>query len=323
MGRMKTFMLMAAMTALLMVVGQYAGGNAGMMMAFLMAGGMNFFAYWNSDKMVLRKTNAQEVDAITAPTLYRMIQDLSQNADLPMPKVYVISSPQPNAFATGRDPQHAAIAVNTGLMDILSQDELAGVISHELAHIKNRDTLTMTVTATMAGALTMVARWAMFMGGNNRDSRGGGALGAILSIFLAPMAAALIQFAVSRAREYEADKHGAWICGNPLWLAGALEKLGIGAQRIRNPNAERYPETASLYIVNPLAAKGDKLFSTHPSLENRIERLREMAEAEPNVQTYQVNEQNQMRQASQQTQRAKVKSDPKDFTAPGNDNPWK
>ncbi len=313
MGRMKTFMLMAALTALLMVVGQAVGGSNGMLMAFVMAAGMNFFSYWNSDKMVLRSVRAKQVDGNSAPTLYNMVADLSRNADMPMPKVYIVDSPQPNAFATGRNPNHAAVAVNTGLMHILSQDELAGVIAHELAHIKNKDTLTMTITATMAGALTMLARWAMFFGGN-RNQKGGG-LALIFSIILAPMAAAIIQFAVSRAREYEADKHGAWICGNPLWLAGALEKLGIGVRQHRNVYAEARPETASLYIVNPLAGgKRDNLFSTHPSLENRIQRLQEMAKTgiTPNI-----------GKTTAHRPSSRSKRDRKDMTAPGNDNPWK
>lgn len=312
MGRIKTFMLMAALTALVMLVGQAVGGSGGMMVAFFMAAGMNFFSYWNSDKMVLRSVRAKEVDEHSAPTLYRMVRDLSINADLPMPRVYIVDSPQPNAFATGRNPQNAAVAVNTGLMHLLNQDELAGVIAHELAHIKNRDTLTMTITATMAGALTMIARYAMFFGGN-RNNRGNAAV-VMLSVILAPMAAAIIQFAVSRAREYEADKHGAWICGNPLWLAGALEKLGLGVRQHRNIHAERRPETASLYIVNPLAGSGrDKLFSTHPNLENRIQRLHEMAKTGISPKT----------DIKTHRQPHKAQKNAKNMTAPGNENPWK
>lgn len=317
MGRIKTFMLMAALTALLMIIGQLVGGNQGMIMAFVFAGAANFFAYWNSDKMVLAKTNAKEINADSAPALFNMVRDLAANADIPMPKIYIVSSPQPNAFATGRDPNHAAIAVNTGLMDVLTQDELAGVIAHEMAHIKYRDTLTMTVTATMAGALTMIARWAMFFG-SNRDNRsgGGGAIAAILSMILAPIAAALIQFAVSRTREYEADKHGAEICGHPLWLAGALEKIGLQSDRIVNEYAERNPEIASLFIVNPLmGGKRDNLFATHPALENRIQRLHQMAKNEMNI------NKSPMSQHSQQKQTRQRVND-KDLTAPGNESPW-
>lgn len=279
MGRMKTFLLMAILTALLMMVGQALGGSGGMMFAFLFAAGGNFFAYWNSDKIVLRSMKATEVDQHSAPALYQMVKDLSHNADMPMPRVYVVQSNQPNAFATGRNPQNAAVAVNTGLMDLLSQDEMAGVIAHELAHIKNRDTLTMTITATMAGALMTIARFAMFMPSRNRSNNGGNAFLSILLIMLAPMAAMIVQFAVSRSREYEADYHGALICGNPLWLADALKKLDQGVRRHPNKWAQEHPETASLYIMNPLkGSQGDKLFSTHPSLENRIERLHHMAE---------------------------------------------
>lgn len=317
MGRIKTFMLMAALTALLMVIGQLVGGNQGMIMAFVFAGAANFFAYWNSDKMVLAKTNAKQIDADSAPALFNMVADLAANADIPMPKIYIVSSPQPNAFATGRDPNHAAIAVNTGLMDVLTQDELAGVVAHEMAHIKYRDTLTMTVTATMAGALTMIARWAMFFG-NNRDNRngGGGAIAAILSMILAPIAAALIQFAVSRTREYEADKHGAQICGHPLWLADALEKIGFQSGRIVNEYAERNPEIASLFIVNPLtSSKRDNLFATHPALENRIQRLHQMAKNEMNISESPMG-------AKPQPQQARRQVNDKDLTAPGNESPW-
>ncbi len=276
MGQTKTYILMAALTALLMLVGQAVGGNTGMLIAFAFAGFSNFFAYWNSDKIVLSSVKASEVDAQSAPTLYKMVEDLAYNADIPMPRVYIVPSKQPNAFATGRDPNHAAVAVNVGLMEMLNQDELAGVIAHELAHIKNRDTLTMTVTSTMAGALTVLARFAMFAPRSN--NRNANPIVGLLLVILAPLAAAMIQFAVSRTREYEADRHGAWICGNPLWLADALEKLGRGVSHIHNEVAERRPEMASLYIVNPLrGGSGDKLFSTHPSLENRIQRLHELA----------------------------------------------
>ncbi len=276
MGRVKTFVLMAVLTSLMMTAGLAIGGSAGMMLAFVFAAGGNFIAYWNSDKMVLASTRAQQVYAHTHPDLYRMVEDLANNASIPMPRLYIVPSPQPNAFATGRNPQNAAVAVNAGLMNLLSPEELAGVIAHELAHIKNRDTLTMTVTATLAGAITVLAKLAMFAPRGN-SGRNVNPIVGLLIMMLAPMAAGMIQFAVSRTREYEADRHGAWICGNPLWLARALDKLGGGVTRIHDATAERNPERASMYIVNPLAGgQMDKLFSTHPSLEERIRRLREL-----------------------------------------------
>jgi heat shock protein HtpX len=232
--------------------------------------------------MVLRMYGAREVDARSAPTFYAIIQRLARNADLPMPKVYVIEDAQPNAFATGRDPSHAAVAATTGLLDHLTSEEIAGVMAHELAHVKHRDTLIMTVTATLAGALSMLANFAMFFGGSrDRDGNGIGIVGTLVLMIVAPLAAMLVQMAISRAREYEADREGAEIAGQPLWLASALGKLETLAHQIHNPRAEANPATAHLFIVNPLSgARMDNLFSTHPSMENRIARLRAMANGE-------------------------------------------
>jgi heat shock protein HtpX len=283
MSLMRTALLMAAMTGLFLAAGWLIGGQGGMLIAFLLAGGLNLFAYWNSDKMVLRMYNAQEVDRRTAPALYGIVEQLVQRAGLPMPKVYIIEGDQPNAFATGRDPQHAAIAATTGLLRNLSHDEIAGVLAHELAHVKNRDTLTMTITATIAGAIGMLANMAMFAGlfGGRNDNRSSpfGAIGAIAVMLLAPLAAMLVQMAISRTREYEADRMGAEISGHPLWLASALGRIHDSTHRAAIPAAEANPATAHMFIVNPLTGenKMDSLFSTHPNVENRIRRLREMA----------------------------------------------
>ncbi|MGD9866388.1 MAG: zinc metalloprotease HtpX [Hyphomicrobiales bacterium] len=275
----RTAILLAAMTALFMAVGAAIGGQQGMIMAFLVALAMNAFSYWNSDKMVLRMQNAQEVDERTAPEYYDIVRQLSENAGLPMPKVYVIHSEQPNAFATGRNPEHAAVAATSGLLEKLSREEVAGVMAHELAHIKNRDTLTMTVTATLAGAISMLAQFGLLFGGGNRNNNNPlGLIGTLMMVFLAPMAAALVQMAISRSREYEADKMGAHICQRPMWLASALQKIAAAAGRIPNMAAERNPAMAHMYIVNPLSgARMDNLFSTHPNTENRIARLQEIA----------------------------------------------
>jgi heat shock protein HtpX len=275
-------MLLAGLTALFMGVGFLLGGQTGIVVALAFALAMNAYAYWNSDKMVLRMYGAREVDARSAPTFYNIVARLAQNAQLPMPKVYVIEDAQPNAFATGRDPEHAAVAATTGLLDHLSQEEIAGVMAHELAHVKHRDTLIMTVTATLAGALSMLANFAMFFGGS-RDREGGGIgiVGTIVMMIVAPMAAMVVQMAISRTREYEADREGAEIAGQPLWLASALGKLDSLAHQIPSPRAEANPATAHLFIVNPLSgARMDNLFSTHPSMENRIARLRQMANGE-------------------------------------------
>jgi len=284
MSYFRTALLLAAITALFLVIGFLLGGEGGMLIAFLLAGAMNLFAYWNADKLVLRMYGAQEIDRRTAPAYYGIVEQLAERAGLPMPKVYVMESEQPNAFATGRNPANAAVAATTGLLNSLSHEELAGVMAHELAHVKNRDTLIMTITATVAGAIGMLANFAMFFGhsGNNEDNRGNplGMVGTILVMIIAPLAAMLVQMAISRAREYEADRIGAEICGRPLWLAAALERLHHGSQRAENHAAEANPATAHLFIVNPLhGQRMDNLFSTHPSMENRIARLRQMGGA--------------------------------------------
>jgi len=280
MNYLRTAILLAAMTALFLAVGYMIGGEAGMVIAFAVALGMNAFAYWNSDKLVLRMYGAQEVSRRDAAALHGIVEQLAHNAGLPMPKVYVIDNDQPNAFATGRNPENAAVAATTGLLRRLSSEETAGVLAHEMAHVKNRDTLTMTITATIAGAVSMLANFGLFFGafgGGNRNNPLG-IVGVLLVAILAPMAAALVQMAISRSREYEADRIGAEICGQPLWLAAALEKIQAAAGRIDNPEAERNPATAHMFIINPLHAKAmDSLFSTHPSTANRVARLRRMA----------------------------------------------
>ncbi len=277
MNYFRTAILLAAMTGLFMAVGAVIGGQSGMLIAFLIALAMNVFAYWNSDKMVLRMYGAREVDERSAPEYYNMVRELAHNADLPMPRVYIMENDQPNAFATGRNPDNAAVAATTGLMRTLSKEELAGVMAHELAHIKNYDTLTMTVTATIAGAISMLANFGLFFGGRNNNSPIG-LIGTIAVMILAPLAAALVQMAVSRSREYQADKLGAEICRQPLWLASALQKISNGVKQTHNMTAERDPATAHMFIINPLSGeRADKLFSTHPNTENRIARLQELA----------------------------------------------
>ncbi len=276
----RTAMLLAGMTGLFMGIGYLLGGSGGMMIAFIIALGMNVFSYWNSDKMVLKMHNAHEVDERDAPEYYEIVRRLAEAAELPMPKVYVIDSDQPNAFATGRNPENAAVAASTGLLNRLSYEEVAGVMAHELAHIKNYDILTMTVTATLAGAISMLANFAFFFSGSNDDEEGGGGLGFIGTIalmFLAPMAASIVQMAVSRTREYQADKIGAQICGQPLWLASALAKIANAAGREVNYAAERNPATAHMFIINPLSGQRmDNLFSTHPDTQNRIDALQSL-----------------------------------------------
>ncbi|MFZ5929826.1 MAG: zinc metalloprotease HtpX [Pseudomonadota bacterium] len=276
MNYFRTTLLLAAMTSLFLGVGFMLGGSGGMMVALLLALAMNGFAYWNSDKMVLGMYGAREVDEASAPEYVRMVRLLAENAGLPMPKVYVIDNAQPNAFATGRNPEHASVAATTGLLQMLSPQELAGVMAHELAHIRNRDTLIMTITATIAGAISMLANFAMFSGDNRNNPLG--IAGVLLLMVVGPMAAALVQMAISRGREYEADRNGAEISGRPLWLASALEKMTIAASRIDNAPAERNPATAHMFIINPLhSGRMDSLFSTHPSTANRIARLQEIA----------------------------------------------
>jgi heat shock protein HtpX len=281
MNYFKTALLLAALTGFVLVAGYLLGGQTGLVIALVAALGMNLFAYWNSDKMVLRMANAQEVGPENAPEFYGIVQQLAQRAGLPMPRVYLIDEDQPNAFATGRDPEHAAVAATTGLLRNLSREEIAGVMAHELGHVRHRDTLIMTVAATLSGAIGMLASFGGLMGGG-RDSDGRPLVNPIIAIammILAPMAAMLVQMAISRSREYEADRIGAEICGQPQWLASALAKLHAGTQQIHNEAAERNPATAHMYIANPLAAAGgmSSLFSTHPPMEERIARLRAMA----------------------------------------------
>ena len=278
MNMMRTAMLLATMTALFMGVGYLIGGTGGMTIAFFMAAGMNLFSYWNADKMVLRMNNAVEVDERNAPEYFAIVRGLAANAGLPMPKVYLIDNPQPNAFATGRNPDNAAVAATTGLLQRLSHEEVAAVMAHELAHVQHRDTLTMTITATLAGAISMLGNFAFFFGGNRNNNNPLGFVGVLVAMIVAPFAAMLVQMAISRTREYSADRRGAEICGNPLWLASALDKIARNVERIHNPEAERNPAMAPLFIINPLSGERmDNLFSTHPNTENRIAALQAMA----------------------------------------------
>ena len=275
---LRTTILLAALTALFMGVGYLLGGTGGMWIAFIVAALTNIFGYWNSDKLVLRMQNAHEVDPRTQPDLYNTVEALSQRAGIPTPKLYVIDTDQPNAFATGRDPQNAAVAVSSGLLRYLEPREVAAVVAHELAHIKNRDTLIMTITATFAGAISMLAQFGLFFGGGNNRNNPLGPIGALVAVIVAPLAAALVQMAVSRTREYEADKDGAAIMGDPLALASALSKISQLAQRTVNIGAERNPAQAHMYIINPLnGQRMDNLFSTHPNVENRIAQLQRLA----------------------------------------------
>ncbi len=278
MNYMRTAILLAGLTALFMGVGFLVGGQSGAMLALLVAAGMNFFAYWNSDRMVLSMHGAQEIDERTAPDLFRMVRDLAQRANLPMPRVYLMDNAQPNAFATGRNPQNAAVAVTTGLLQRLDREEVAGVVAHELAHIKNHDTLIMTITATIAGAISMIAQFGLFFGGNRDNNNGFGIIATLAMVILAPIAAMIVQMAISRTREYSADNLGARICGRPMSLANALAKISNAAQAIPNDNAERSPATAHMFIINPLSGQRmDNLFSTHPATENRIAALQQLS----------------------------------------------
>lgn len=275
---MKTAILMAAITALFVVIGSLLGGQQGMVLALLFALGMNFFSYWFSDKMVLRMYHAQEVDASSAPQFYGLVQELAQRAGLPMPRVYLIEEDAPNAFATGRNPEHAAVAATTGLLRVLSARELRGVMAHELAHVKHRDILISTISATMAGAISALANFAMIFGGRDSEGRPTNPVAGIAVALLAPLAASLIQMAISRAREFEADRGGAEISGDPQALASALQKIEAYARGVPFVAAEEHPATAQMMILNPLHGGGiARLFSTHPSTEERVARLLEMA----------------------------------------------
>jgi heat shock protein HtpX len=278
---LKTSILMAGIVALFGMVGAAIGGGTGMTIALLLAVGMNFYAYWFSDKMVLRMYNAQEVDEASGGSYYRMVKELAAKAELPMPRVYIINEEQPNAFATGRNPEHAAVAATTGIMRILSERELRGVMAHELAHVKHRDILTSTISATVAGAISSIAQFGMFFGGHRSDEDGhSSGLSGILIMILAPIAAMLIQFAISRAREFEADRGGSEISGDPRALAAALDKIHRYAKGIPMPAAEAHPETGQMMIINPLSGGNlAGLFSTHPDTGERIARLEAMARA--------------------------------------------
>ena len=278
MNTLRTGMLLAALTAILVGVGALIGGTGGALIAFVVAAAMNFFSYWNADKLVLGMASARKVDARSAPEFYRIVEDLAARAGLPMPRVYIADNPQPNAFATGRNPEHAAVCATTGLLRTLSREEIAGVMAHELAHVRNRDTLTMTVTATIAGAVSMLANFAFFFGGGRNGNNPLGFVGVLVAAIVAPLAAMLVQMAISRTREYAADRAGAEISGNPTALASALARISAGASRVRNEAAERNPAFAHLFIVNPLSGERmDNLFSTHPATENRIAALMAMA----------------------------------------------
>ena len=277
-GTMKTFVLLAAMTALFMAVGYLVGGVVGMAIAFAIALMLNVYSWWNADKIVLRMQGAHEISPDERSPIFRTFANdtraLAAHAGLPAPRIYIIDTPQPNAFATGRNPKNAAVCATTGLLNTLTREEVSGVMAHELAHVAHRDTLTMTVTATLAGAIGMLANFAIFFGDRSR----GGIFTSIAIMIFAPMAAGLVQMAISRSREYEADRRGAEICGNPYWLASALEKIARGARSNLNQRAEANPAMAHVYIMNPLAGrKGDNLFSTHPSTANRVEALHKLA----------------------------------------------
>ena len=276
MNTLRTGILMALLTGLFLAVGALVGGGPGMAIAFVFAAGINLMAYWNSDKMLLHMYGARQVDAASAPDLYRIVESLAKQAGLPMPRVFITENPQPNAFATGRDPEHAAVCVTSGLLASVNNEELAGVLAHELGHVRNRDTLTMTITAVIAGAVSMIANFAFFMGGDRRNNPLG-LVGILLVTLLAPIAAVLVQAAISRSREFEADRAGAEITGRPLWLASALAEIDQAAKRIENYPADANHATAHMFIINPLHGGLSGLFASHPSTEDRIVRLRAMA----------------------------------------------
>jgi heat shock protein HtpX len=278
MNYFRTALLLAGLTALFMGVGYWIGGASGAIIALVVAAATNLFTYWNSDRMVLSMYGAHQVDANSAPELINLVAELARRADLPMPRVFLMDNPQPNAFATGRNPQNAAVAVTTGLVQSLGREELAGVIAHELAHIKNHDTLLMTITATIAGAVSMLAQFGMFFGGRRNSNNGLGMIGSLALMILGPLAAMLVQMAISRTREYAADNLGARIAGQPMWLASALAKIENAAHQVPNEEAERNPATAHMFLINPLSGHGvDSLFSTHPSTGNRIAALQQLA----------------------------------------------
>ena len=277
---LKTAVLMAAIVALFGIIGASLGGQSGMLLALGFALVMNVGAYWFSDKLVLRMYDAQQVDASTAPELYNMVSELAKKADLPLPRVYIINDDAPNAFATGRNPENAAVAATTGILRLLSAREMRGVMAHELDHVAHRDILMSTLSATMAGAISALANFAMLFGGRDSEGRPANPIASIAVMILAPLAASLIQMAISRAREFEADRGGAEMSGDPLALASALEKIDHYARGIPFEAAERHPETAQMMIMNPLSARGVAgLFSTHPATEDRVARLRELARA--------------------------------------------
>ena len=278
MNHVKTFTLLAALTALFVGIGYLIGGPTGMLIALVFAGGMNLFSYWNADKIVLKMYRAQPVDEQHPNAVVRTyvadVMQMARDAGLPRPVIAIIPNDQPNAFATGRNPANAAVCATTGLLDMLTREEIRGVMAHELAHVKNRDTLTMTVTATVAGAIAALANFAMFFGGGDDRERPGGIIGTLALMILAPMAAGLVQMAISRSREYEADRVGAEIARDPQALASALQKIDGHARRIVNPVAERNPASGQLFIINPLSGRGaDNLFSTHPATGNRVKAL--------------------------------------------------
>ncbi|WP_043336789.1 zinc metalloprotease HtpX [Belnapia moabensis] len=283
-GYLRTAILLAGLTALFLGIGYMLGGRQGMVIAFLVACATNLWSWWNSDRVVLSMHNAEPIAPESAPRLYRMVEGLAQRAGLPMPALYVIHEDQPNAFATGRNPENAAVAVNTGLLNLMSEQEVAGVVAHELAHIRHRDTLLMTLTATLAGAIGMLAQFGFLFGGRSEDGRRNpfGPIGALLLVIVGPIAAMLVQMAISRSREYEADRLGAEICGDPRWLASGLQKLEHYKQGLVNHTAEAHPASAHMFIVNPLSGlRMDSLFTTHPPTEERIRRLLAMAPPAP------------------------------------------
>ena len=277
----KTGLLLAVLTGILVAMGGLVGGATGAAIALVVAAAMNLFSLWQSDKLVLRMYGAEEVDEHSGGEFYAIVRDLAQRAGLPMPRVYIMNNPQPNAFATGRNPQNAAVCASTGLIEMLSPEEVAGVMAHELAHVKNYDTLTMAVAATIGGAVSMLAQFLQFgalFGGNRENNNPLGWIGVLVAIIVAPLAAMLVQMAISRSREYQADHVGALVCGNPMWLASALQKIEHYARGIRNEPAEAAPATAHLFIINPLTGEGmDNLFSTHPNTANRVAELEKLA----------------------------------------------